>query len=162
MTGFPAPPPATHADVLIENFKVGGLARFGLDYPTLAAGNPGLVYASITGFGQDGPRASQPGYDFLIQGMSGIMDLTGDPHGEPQKIGVAFADIMTGLYAVIAIQAALHMRAEGHAWVVAVEHRRQDAERQRGGGQQGFHGASFPVSRATLAKRRGPVQPNSA
>ena len=64
------------ADVVIENFKVGGLARFGLDYPTLAADNPGLVYASITGFGQDGPRASQPGYDFLIQGMSGIMDLT--------------------------------------------------------------------------------------
>ncbi|MGN7870721.1 CaiB/BaiF CoA transferase family protein [Paracoccus sp. 22332] len=99
------------ADVVVENFKVGGLARFGLDYPTLAAGNPGLVYASITGFGQDGPRAGQPGYDFLIQGMSGIMDLTGDPDGEPQKVGVAWIDIFTGLYGVIAVQAALAERA---------------------------------------------------
>ena len=99
-----------NADVVIENFKVGGLARFGLDYPTLAADNPGLVYASITGFGQDGPRASQPGYDFLIQGMCGIMDLTGDPSGEPQKVGVAWIDIFTGLYGVIGIQAALAER----------------------------------------------------
>lgn len=99
------------ADVVVENFKVGGLRRFGLDYPTLSARNPGLVYASITGFGQDGPRASQPGYDFLIQGMSGIMDLTGDPGGEPQKVGVAWIDIFTGLYGVIAVQAALAERA---------------------------------------------------
>ena len=99
------------ADVVVENFKVGGLARFGLDYPTLAARNPRLVYASITGFGQDGPRATQPGYDFLIQGMSGIMDLTGDPQGEPQKVGVAWIDIFTGLYGVIAVQAALAERA---------------------------------------------------
>ena len=98
------------ADVVVENFKVGGLARFGLDYDALSARNPGLVYASITGFGQDGPRATQPGYDFLIQGMSGIMDLTGAPDGEPQKVGVAWIDIFTGLYGVIAVQAALAER----------------------------------------------------
>lgn len=95
------------ADVLIENFKAGGLARFGLDYESLSEINPGLIYVSITGFGQDGPRAAQPGYDALIQGMCGIMDLTGDPEGEPQKVGVAWIDIFTGLYGVIAIQAAL-------------------------------------------------------
>jgi crotonobetainyl-CoA:carnitine CoA-transferase CaiB-like acyl-CoA transferase len=99
------------ADVVVENFKVGGLRRFGLDYDTLAASNPRLVYASITGFGQDGPRSGQPGYDFLIQGMSGIMDLTGAPDGEPQKVGVAWIDIFTGLYGVIAVQAALAERA---------------------------------------------------
>ncbi len=98
------------ADVLIENFKVGGLARYGLDYASLSALNPRLVYCSITGFGQDGPYAHRPGYDYIIQGMGGIMDLTGEPDGQPQKIGVAFADIMTGLYSVIAIQAALAMR----------------------------------------------------
>ncbi|SIP86417.1 Crotonobetainyl-CoA:carnitine CoA-transferase CaiB [Paracoccus thiocyanatus] len=99
------------ADVVVENFKLGGLRKFGLDYATLSARNPRLVYASITGFGQDGPRAAQPGYDFLIQGMSGIMDLTGDPQGEPQKVGVAWIDIFTGLYGVIAVQAALAERA---------------------------------------------------
>ncbi|WP_116134665.1 CaiB/BaiF CoA-transferase family protein [Tropicimonas sp. IMCC34043] len=99
------------ADVVIENFRVGGLARHGLDYESLAADNPGLVYASITGFGQTGPRVRQPGYDFLIQGLSGIMDLTGDPSGEPQKVGVAWIDIFTGLYGVIAVQAALAERA---------------------------------------------------
>ncbi len=99
------------ADVVIENFKLGGLRRYGLDYDSLAGRNPGLVYASITGFGQDGPRAAQPGYDFLIQGMTGIMDLTGDPDGEPQKVGVAWIDIFTGLYGVIAVQAALAERA---------------------------------------------------
>lgn len=98
------------ADVVIENFKVGGLARFGLDWDSLRGANPRLVYCSITGFGQTGPYAARAGYDFLIQGMSGIMDLTGDPGGEPQKIGVAFADICTGLYAVIGIQAALAAR----------------------------------------------------
>ncbi len=98
------------ADVVVENFKAGGLRRFGLDYDTLSGRNPRLVYASITGFGQDGPRASQPGYDFLIQGMSGIMDLTGAPDGEPQKVGVAWIDIFTGLYGVIAVQAALAER----------------------------------------------------
>jgi crotonobetainyl-CoA:carnitine CoA-transferase CaiB-like acyl-CoA transferase len=98
------------ADVLIENFKVGGLAKYGLDYASLSAINPRLVYCSITGFGQDGPYASRPGYDFIIQGMGGIMDLTGEPDGAPQKCGVAFADLFTGLYSVIAIQAALRMR----------------------------------------------------
>jgi len=101
---------AAEADVLVENFKVGGLARYGLDYASLSALNPRLVYCSITGFGQDGPYAKRAGYDFIVQGMSGIMDLTGDPAGEPQKIGVAFADIMTGLYGVIGIQAALAQR----------------------------------------------------
>ncbi len=98
------------ADVLIENFKVGGLKKYGLDYDSLSAINPRLIYASVTGFGQTGPYAHRAGYDFLIQGMSGIMDLTGDPEGEPQKIGVAFADIFTGLYGVIGIQAALAER----------------------------------------------------
>ncbi|MDL2403350.1 CaiB/BaiF CoA transferase family protein [Rhizobium mayense] len=98
------------ADVVVENFKVGGLAKFGLDYASVAAINPCIVYASVTGFGQNGPRAHQPGYDFLIQGMCGIMDLTGDPDGEPQKVGVAWIDILTGLYGVIGIQAALAER----------------------------------------------------
>ena len=95
------------ADVLIENFKAGGLKKFGLDFDSLHRLNPRLIYCSITGFGQDGPYASRAGYDFVIQGMGGIMDLTGDPAGEPQKTGVAFADLFTGLYAVIAIEAAL-------------------------------------------------------
>lgn len=101
---------AAQADVVIENFKVGGLAKYGLDYASLSALNPRLIYCSITGFGQDGPYAGLAGYDFIAQGMSGIMDLTGDPAGEPQKIGVAFADVFTGTYAVVAIQAALLMR----------------------------------------------------
>jgi crotonobetainyl-CoA:carnitine CoA-transferase CaiB-like acyl-CoA transferase len=101
---------AAEADVLIENFKVGGLAKYGLDYASLSALNPRLIYCSITGFGQDGPYAPRAGYDFMIQGMGGIMDLTGDPAGEPQKIGVAFADIFTGVYASNAIVAALHGR----------------------------------------------------
>ena len=99
------------ADVVIENFKVGGLAKYGLDYASLCEANPGLVYCSITGFGQTGPDKDKAGYDFIIQGLSGIMDLTGDPNGQPQKMGVAFADIFTGLYSVIAIQAALAQRA---------------------------------------------------
>ena len=98
------------ADVVIENFKVGGLAKYGLDYESLSQVNPRLVYCSITGFGQDGPYAKLPGYDFIIQGMSGMMDLTGFPDGPPIKIGMAYADILTGLYAVIGIQAALRMR----------------------------------------------------
>ena len=102
---------ATEADVLIENFKVGSLARYGLDFASLSALNPRLVYCSITGFGQDGPYASRPGYDFIIQGMGGIMELTGEPDGAPQKTGVAFADIFTGVYSVVAIQAALLQRA---------------------------------------------------
>jgi crotonobetainyl-CoA:carnitine CoA-transferase CaiB-like acyl-CoA transferase len=99
------------ADVVIENFKLGGMARFGLDYPALSAINPRLVYCSITGFGQDGPYAARPGYDFIVQGLSGIMDVTGEPDGAPQKMGVALADIMTGLYAALAIEAALIERA---------------------------------------------------
>lgn len=99
------------ADVVVENFKVGGLQKYGLDYDSLKEINPRLIYCSVTGFGQSGPYASRAGYDFMIQGMSGIMDLTGDPQGEPQKIGVAFADIFTGCYGVIAIQAALLQRA---------------------------------------------------
>lgn len=98
------------ADVVIENFKLGGLKKYGLDYESLSKINPRLVYCSITGFGQTGPYAPRPGYDFIIQGMSGIMDLSGLPDGPPTKIGVAYADIMTGLYAVIGIQAALHQR----------------------------------------------------
>ena len=101
---------ARQADVLIENFKVGGLKKYGLDYESLKAVNPRLIYCSITGFGQDGPYAPRAGYDFMIQGMSGIMDLTGEPDREPQKIGVAFADIFTGVYSVVAIQAALIAR----------------------------------------------------
>lgn len=100
------------ADVLIENFKVGGLAKYHLDYESLKKINPGLIYCSITGFGQTGPDAHLPGYDFLIQGMGGIMSLTGEPDGMPQKIGVAYADLFTGLYSVIAIQSALWQRQQ--------------------------------------------------
>ena len=101
---------AQRADVLIENFKVGGLKKFGLDYDGLGALNPRLIYCSVTGFGQTGPYAERGGYDFLIQGMSGYMDITGDPNGEPQKVGVAVSDLFTGLYGVIAIEAALIAR----------------------------------------------------
>jgi crotonobetainyl-CoA:carnitine CoA-transferase CaiB-like acyl-CoA transferase len=101
---------AAQSDVLLENFKVGGLAKYGLDYESLRQINPRLIYCSVTGFGQDGPYAHRAGYDYIIQGMSGIMDLTGEPDREPQKIGVAFADIFTGLYGVIAVQAALAQR----------------------------------------------------
>jgi len=98
------------ADVLIENFKVGGLSRFGLDYAAVHAINPTLVYCSVTGFGQDGPYAERAGYDAIIQAMSGIMSMTGEANGPPQKMGVAFADIFAGLYGVIGIQAALAQR----------------------------------------------------
>ncbi|TPI65888.1 CoA transferase [Mesorhizobium sp. B3-1-3] len=95
------------ADVLIENFKLGGLKKYGLDYESLKAINPRLVYCSITGFGQDGPYAPRAGYDFIIQAMAGMMSITGEPGREPQKAGVAISDLFTGLYSVIAIQAAL-------------------------------------------------------
>ncbi|MBO6603737.1 MULTISPECIES: CaiB/BaiF CoA transferase family protein [Paracoccaceae] len=101
---------AAEADILIENFKVGGLAKYGLDYASLRALNPGLIYCSITGFGQTGPYAHRAGYDYIIQGMSGIMSVTGDPDGQPQKVGIAVTDILTGLYSVNAILAALHLR----------------------------------------------------
>jgi crotonobetainyl-CoA:carnitine CoA-transferase CaiB-like acyl-CoA transferase len=122
------------ADVLIENFKVGGLRKFGLDYDSVAAVNPRLVYASVTGFGQTGPRAQNPGYDLLIQGMCGIMDLTGEPEREPQKVGVAWIDIFTGLYGVIGIQAAL-------------------AERERSGLGQQVDLALFDVGVSVLANQ---------
>ena len=98
------------ADILIENFKVGGLAKYGLDYDSLSAINPGLIYCSITGFGQDGPYAHRAGYDYIIQGMSGFMSITGDPDGQPQRAGVAITDLFTGLYSVAGILAALHQR----------------------------------------------------
>lgn len=125
---------AAEADVLIENFKVGSLARYGLDYTSLSRINPRLVYCSITGFGQDGPYATRPGYDFIVQGMSGIMDLTGEPDGPPEKIGVAYADILTGLYSVIGIQAAL-------------------AERERSGKGQQVDMALLDVMVGTLANQ---------
>ena len=98
------------ADILIENFKVGGLAKYGLDYASLAEINPRLIYCSITGFGQSGPYANRAGYDFLIQGMSGLMSITGEPDGQPQKVGVAITDIVTGLYGAIGILAAVEQR----------------------------------------------------
>ncbi len=105
---------AQTADVVIENFKAGSLKKYGLDYATLSQINPKLIYCSITGFGQDGPRAEEPGYDFIIQGMSGLMSITGQQEGElgasSQKVGVAVVDIQTGLYATIAIQAAIIAR----------------------------------------------------
>ena len=98
------------ADVLIENYKVGGLEKFGLHYEAIKAINPKLIYCSITGFGQTGPYAKRAGYDFLLQGMSGLMSVTGEPDQQPQKVGVAVTDVFTGLYSVIAIQAALTQR----------------------------------------------------
>ena len=102
---------ARDADVVIENFKTGGLAKFGLDHATLAASNRGLVTCSITGFGQTGPRKGEAGYDFVIQGMSGFMALTGEPDGDPVKMGVSISDLASGLYAANGIQAALLRRA---------------------------------------------------
>lgn len=101
---------AAEADIVIENFKVGGLAKYGLDYASLKTINPRLIYASITGFGQDGPYAQRAGYDYIIQGMSGLMDITGEPEREPQKVGVAIVDIFTGVYTATAILAAVHGR----------------------------------------------------
>ncbi len=101
---------ARHADVLIENFKLGGLKKYGLDYDSLKQINPKLIYCSITGFGQNGPYAARPGYDFLVQGMGGLMSITGPIEGPPYKAGIAVADVFTGLYSTIAIQAALFRR----------------------------------------------------
>ncbi len=101
---------AAHADVLVENFKVGGLAKYALSYDDLKDENPALIYCSITGFGQDGPKADQAGYDFQIQAMGGLMSITGEPDGAPMKTGVAIADIMCGMYASNAILAALYHR----------------------------------------------------
>ncbi len=99
------------ADILIENFKVGGLAKYGLDYASLASINPRLIYCSITGFGQNGPYAHRAGYDFIIQGMAGLMSVTGAVDGQPQKVGVAVTDVFTGIYAATAILAAVHQRS---------------------------------------------------
>lgn len=101
---------AAGADVVIENFKPGTLAKFELDYQALAAANPALVYCSITGFGQDGPRRDEPGYDFVVQGMSGFMALTGEPEGAPMKMGISVSDLSCGVWAANAVQAALLMR----------------------------------------------------
>jgi formyl-CoA transferase len=106
---------AAASDVLVENYKVGQLTRYGLDYATLAALNPRLIYCSITGFGQDGPYKDRAGYDFIIQGMGGFMSITGErddrPGGGPQKAGVAVSDLMTGMYSAVAILAALQQRS---------------------------------------------------
>ena len=104
---------AAKSDVLLENYKVGGLARYGLDYESLKTVNPGLVYCSITGFGQDGPYAGRAGYDFIIQGLGGFMSITGDDAGGPMRAGVAVADLFTGMYATVAVTSALLHRERG-------------------------------------------------
>ncbi len=101
---------AADSDILVENFKVGGLKKYGLDYESLGRSNPRLIYCSITGFGQTGPYANRAGYDFMIQGMAGVMSITGEPDGNPMKMGVAFSDVFAGLHAMIGIQAALYAR----------------------------------------------------
>lgn len=98
------------ADIVLENFKVGGLAKYGLDYASLSALNPRLIYCSVTGFGQTGPYAHRAGYDYIIQGMSGLMSVTGPADGQPHKVGVAVTDVFTGIYAAVGILAALHQR----------------------------------------------------
>ena len=101
---------ASSADVVLENFKPGALEKFALDYASVSAANPAVVYCSVTGFGQDGPRRNEPGYDFVIQAMSGFMALTGEPDGDPMKMGISISDLTTGLWAANAVQAALLMR----------------------------------------------------
>ncbi|NQV63857.1 MAG: CoA transferase, partial [SAR86 cluster bacterium] len=129
---------AQRSDILIENFKVGDMQRRGLDYASLQALNPQLIYCSITGFGQTGPYKERPGYDFMIQGMSGLMSITGEPDAKsndgPQKVGVAVADVLTGLYATIAILAAVQ-------------------ERQRSGLGQSIDMSLFDVMAASLANQ---------
>lgn len=129
---------ARDADIVLENFKVGGAARYGLDYAALSAINPRLIYCTITGFGQTGPLADRPGYDFLVQAMGGLMSVTGVPDGQPgggpQKVGVALTDIMTGLYACVGILAALQ-------------------ERERSGMGQQVDLALLDVTAATLANQ---------
>lgn len=122
------------ADVVIENFKVGGLAKFGLDYASLHARCPRLIYCSITGFGQDGPYAPRAGYDVIIQGLSGLMSVTGAAEGPPQKVGVAVTDLFTGTYAAVAILAAL-------------------AQRERTGAGQQIDMALFDVAAAMMANQ---------
>jgi len=103
---------AARSDILIENFRVGSLRRFGLDAAALQGVNPGLIYCSISAYGQNGPRAGEAGYDAMIQASGGLMSITGEPDGPPQKVGVAVSDIMAGMYAVTAVLAALHARRE--------------------------------------------------
>ena len=125
---------AAASDILIENYKAGGLAKFGLDYEGLRAANPRLIYCSITGFGQTGPYRQRAGYDFLLQAMGGLMSVTGEPDGEPMKVGVAITDILTGMYAATAVLASL-------------------AERERSGEGQHIDLALFDVQVATLANQ---------
>lgn len=128
---------AKEADIVVENFRVGGLTRYGLDYAALGALNPRLIYCSITGFGQDGPRAQEPGYDYMMQAMGGLMSLTGTPDkegGAPMRAGIPIVDLMTGMYATTAIQAAL--------W-----------ERQRTGKGRHIDMALFDVALAMLANQ---------
>ena len=103
------------SDILIENFKAGDLKKYGLDYDSIHAKHSHIIYASITGFGQNGPLSTEPGYDLLVQAMGGLMSVTGEPDGAPMKVGVALSDVMTGLYAAIGILAALHARKESGA-----------------------------------------------
>jgi len=132
---------AAQSDVLVENFKHGGLAKYGLDYAALNKLNPSLVYCSITGFGQTGPYADLAGYDFIIQGMSGLMDITGEADGAPQKVGIAIADLLTGLYGVIGIQAAL-------------------AAREKTGKGQHIDMALMDLVSGNSPQRMGPAHPN--
>lgn len=125
---------AGRADVLVENFRPGGAARLGLGYEQLVDDNPGLVYASITGFGQDGDAATLGGYDFLVQAMSGLMSITGDPDGDPMKVGVALVDVVCGLYTAIGVQSAL-------------------LERQRSGQGQQVHVSLMAAAMASLANQ---------
>ena len=109
------------SDVVVENFRTGTLKKYGLSYDDVKSDNPRLVYCSITGFGQTGPYATRPGYDFLVQGMGGIMSLTGEPDGGPQKVGVSIADLMTGMYAAVAINAAIyHVKTTGAGQLIDI------------------------------------------
>src|SRR4051812_17764763 len=113
---------ALASDVVVENFRPGVMTKLGLDYESLAAGNPGLIYCSITGFGGSGPGAELPGYDLLVQALGGLMSITGEPEGEPLKVGVALVDVIAGLYAAVGILAALeHRRESGEGQLVEVD-----------------------------------------
>ena len=145
---------AARSDVLIENFKVGGLAKFGLDYKSLAADCPRLVYCSVTGFGQDGPYAKRAGYDLMAQGMGGIMSLTGNADGEPMRAGIPVSDVFTGVYAVIGILAALAQREKtGKGGLVDA------ALVDSSVGVLAFQSLNFLAS-GTVPKRIGNMHPN--
>lgn len=145
---------AARADIVVENFKPSGLAKYGLDHATLRAAHPGLIYCSISGFGQTGPNRDKPGYDLMAQGYGGIMSLTGEPDGQPMKVGVGIADVMCGMYATVGILAALRHRdqtGEGQHIDVALV----DA-------QMAWlinEGVSF-LNTGTLPQRRGNGHPN--